>query len=325
VINKIAFIGGFDRLYDEEGKAKSFEALGYEVGRFKEVGFNEQSFKDLIAFKPDMVMSPKYGINPEILVQLFQYCKEEGVITTAWHPDLYHYGPNIAGENRMRMVANRIGLWGCDFVFSPDGGLDSKRFYDSCNVNHHLIRQAPYHETVGHNTSADISHITTKEVVPILFVGSSYQIPDEFRAYMITSLRNRYGNDFLWLGKGEHDVREEELSTLIARTKVVIGDSFYFPGYWSNRIYETIGRGGLCVHPYVPGIEDEFTPRKHCEFFPRWNFNELFRTIDYYLKPENEEERQSIISLGMDHIRENHTLLNRCRDLMWIIESNHGV
>ena len=98
-----------------------------------------------------------------------------------------------------------------------------------------------------------------------------------------------------------------------------MGESFYWPGYWSNRIYESIGRGGLTIHPYVPGLEEEFEEGEECIFFNRWNFEDLFSKIDYYLDKANGEERETIIEKGMERVRKDHTLLNRCNQIMDIL------
>ena len=54
-------------------------------------------------------------------------------------------------------------------------------------------------------------------------------------------------------------VKMDNLNDLIASCKVIIGESIIHPYYWSNRIYETIGRGGFCLHAYHEGIENEYT------------------------------------------------------------------
>ena len=319
---KIAFIGGFDRLYDEEGKARSFEKLGCEVLRITESGFSRDDLEKIKSWGPDVIMSAKFLIEPSLLEDLFSFAKQNGVKTAAWHPDLYHFPTPVANELRLAMISNRHGLWQADYVFSPDGCSDSHKFYERCNVNHRLIRQAPYDETVGWYSKSDISDLTTKEEVPILFIGSMYNISDPFRKYMINFLQNQYGDDFLWLGQTEHQVREERLSTLISKTKIVVGESLYFPGYWSNRVYESIGRGGFVLHPYVPGIEQEFEDGEECVFYNRWDFNDLKSKIDYYL--ENEDKRSIISDKGMQRVKKDHTLLNRCEQILEILNEEAG-
>jgi hypothetical protein len=317
---RIAFIGGFDRLYDEEGKAKSFEKLGCQVLRVNESTFNRDSFDAIKGWKPDVVMSPKFLIGQAERDELFEYCRQHNIKTAAWHPDLYHYGPAVVNENRIALINNRLGPYGAEYVFSPDGCASSDTLYRRLGIKHHTIRQAPYHETVGKFDGSDISDILEGDSIDIVFVGQVYNIPDQFRPVLLEFLNQNYGKRFLWVGKTEHEVREERLSTLISKAKVVIGESFYYPGYWSNRVYEAIGRGGFVIHPYVPGLEKDFEEDKECVFFDRWNFSELHSKLEYYLDPSNEEERKAIASNGMARVSKDHTLLNRCKQIMEILE-----
>jgi len=317
---RIAFIGGFDRLYDEEGKARSFEKLGCEVLRVSEVGFDDSSLNKIKEWSPDVVMSAKFLIEPSLRDDLFKHCRDNFIKTAAWHPDLYHYGPPVAGEQRLAWINNKAGLYAADYVFSPEGGEMNDRLYRRLGIKHHTVRQAPFDETVKIVNSADVSDLTDKESIDILFIGSMYQIADQFRPALVSFLQSEFNDRFLWLGQTEHQVREERLSTIISKTKIVMGESFYYPGYWSNRVYETIGRGGFILHPYVPGLEEEFEEGKECVFFDRWNFSDLQNKINYYLDPANEWERKSIVRNGMERVKKDHTLLNRCKQIMEILK-----
>jgi len=319
---KIVFIGNFDRLYDEEGKARSFEILGCDVVRITESSFSKNDLNNIKLLKPDIILSAKFLIREDLLKDLFSFAKKEAIKTVAWHPDLYHFPSPVANQLRLAMITNRQGLWAADYVFSPDGCSDSNKLYKRCEINHHLIRQAPYHDTVGIYCKSDISDLTTKSVIPILFVGSMYNISDPFRIHMIKFLQQHYGEDFLWLGQTEHQVREERLSTLISKTKIVLGDSVYYPGYWSNRIYESIGRGGFVIHPYVPGIEEDFKENEECVFYNRWDFSDLKNKIDYYLK--HKDERSIISKKGLERVKKDHTLLNRCKQILEILNEKAG-
>ena len=57
-------------------------------------------------------------------------------------------------------------------------------------------------------------------------------------------------------------IRGKELNDLYATAKVVVGDTlckgFNYPYYFSDRLFETTGRGGFLIHPYIKGLEDYF-------------------------------------------------------------------
>ena len=65
------------------------------------------------------------------------------------------------------------------------------------------------------------------------------------------------------------------------------------------------------MFPDIEGIRDEYEPYKH--FIPYvWNNLEgLKEKINYYL--ERPKERKAIGMAAMKHTKENHTLINRCK------------
>jgi spore maturation protein CgeB len=90
--------------------------------------------------------------------------------------------------------------------------------------------------------------------------------------------------------------------------------NFNYPDYWSDRIYETLGRGGFLIHPYIPGIEKEFVDKKHVVFYEYGNFQQLKELIDYYLI--NDEEREAIRKAGHELVKNNYTYSNRWQTIL---------
>ena len=101
-------------------------------------------------------------------------------------------------------------------------------------------------------------------------------------------------------------------------TKIVVGDTlcinFKYPDYWSDRVYETMGRGGFIIHPYVQGMEREFEDKKHLVFYEYGNFNQLKELIDYYL--EHDEEREAIRKAGHELVKSKYTYRNRWEQIL---------
>ena len=125
----------------------------------------------------------------------------------------------------------------------------------------------------------------------------------------------QYGGMFRWFGsETPYHIRGGNLSEVIRSTKIILGDSVYSPRYWSNRIYETLGRGGFIIHPNIEGLEEEFTYYKHFIPYDYGDFEGLFDKIDYYLTHDN--EREYIAQQGREHVMEHHTLLHRCKSLL---------
>jgi hypothetical protein len=230
---RIAFIGQFDKLHDEEGKAKSFEKLGHAVFRFSEIAFRSETVSDVFDCKPDMLIYAKLKIDFKLKKEIIEGCKKRGIKTVCWVPDLYW------GLGREYRIFADV-VFKSDFVCTPDGG-NNNRWIDA-GVNHHTIRQGIYDDDcfVGKKDG---------KLPEIVFVGCvNGEWP--YRGSLIRFLTKTYGKRFHWYGVHDSDeVRNSELNTLYNSAKIVIGDSLYSPYYWSNRIYETIGRGGFIIHP----------------------------------------------------------------------------
>jgi len=133
-------------------------------------------------------------------------------------------------------------------------------------------------------------------------------------------LTSTYGDRFHWYGRtNTAEVRGEKLNDLY-NSAIVIGDSVYSPHYWSNRIYEVLGRGGFLIHPMIEGIEKEFKPFKHFIPYNHHDYKGLKEKIDYFL--EHEEERDKIRMAGFAYCKKNHTLDNRCRQFLDYVTAN---
>jgi spore maturation protein CgeB len=107
-------------------------------------------------------------------------------------------------------------------------------------------------------------------------------------------------------------VRGLPLNELYSSTKIVVGDSQPSPHYWSNRLYETLGRGGFLLHPHTEGIETEFEDGKHLVLYDRNDLQDLYDKIDYYLSHDN--ARETIRRAGF--VKGKYTYKDRCRELM---------
>jgi len=154
----------------------------------------------------------------------------------------------------------------------------------------------------------------------VIFVGSkNYHSEWSYRPNLINWLQTTYNERFrLFGGDGLGVKRGADLNDLYAKTKVVVGDTlcinYDYPHYWSDRIYETIGRGGFIIHPYIKGIEEHFENGKHCVFYQYGDFVHLKSLIDYYL--ENDEEREKIRLAGHEHVKNNHTYKHRWQQIL---------
>src|SRR5690606_15314764 len=139
---------------------------------------------------------------------------------------------------------------------------------------------------------------------------------------LIAWLRDTYGSRCrFWPVAGEPPIRGDALRDLYASVKVVVGDSCFAGDprgvrYCSDRIPETIGRGGFLVHPEVPGVTDGtlYTTGQHLVTWPAGDWQRLRTEIDTALA--NPDRRRTIAAAGREHVLAHHTYEVRMRQLI---------
>lgn len=304
---KIAFIGKFNKVYDEEGKARALERLGHEVVRYDEFSFNRHSHNSTTALlnqHPDVLIYTKLRI-PHA-EELLKESQSRGITTVCWVPDLYF------GLERERLVKERSPIFTSDFVFTPDGG--NQHQFEKLGVNHICVRQGIPEEYLCDPSTSD-----TDRDLDIVFIGTCQSVHGPRRKNLLNYLQRTYGDRFHWFGKaGDNEVRESELQKIYNRAKIVIGDCVPSPKYWSNRVYEVMGRGAFLLHPRVESIEDDFIDGHHASFFEMDNYADLSSKIDFYLT--NHEKREAIAQNGLKEVSLHHTTQQRAQAILEIIK-----
>lgn len=283
---KIAIIGKFSNLYDEEYIAQSFEMLGCEVRRIGQ-HYSWIAIREiLIALKPDILLYTKWEAPKELKITL-ESLRRSGMKTVCWLFDLYF------DYAREYLVKSR-SFFRSDYLFTSDGG-HQKRFED-LGMNHTCVRQGIFRDECALLPFEAIEH-------EIVFVGSESPIYPE-RTKIVKDL------GAIWYGrKNTNELRGMELNEVYAKTRIVIGDSFPSPLYWSNRVVETLGRGGFLIHKEVEGINIDYP------YLVTYKDKEdLLRKIDYY--NSHEDERREIIQKNFEWVKENYTMDKKCRELL---------
>ena len=232
--------------------------------------------------------------------------KRRKIPSVSYHLDLYHGLERDGG-------IETDSFWKTDFVFTPDGDKKSAEFFKEKGINHYYMKPGVF---------ADECYLVPgakdKEVI---FVGSYNYHPEwQYRPQLIDWLRSNYQGFELWGSHGLGEVRENALNELYGRTKVVVGDSLHLPNhdwYWSDRVYETLGRGGFLIHPYIKGLKKEFTDKKHLVFYEYGNFDQLKKLIDYYIS--HDEEREKIRQAGYELVKRKYTYTVRLQKMLDIV------
>lgn len=296
----IAYVGNFSQPFCTEVHiANTLERLGHQVIRLQE------DKTDNPVVDCDLFLFTRTWGNTVTLDHLAQY-EAKDIPTASYHLDLY---VGLQREDGL----DDDPFWRTKFVFTPDGDPNSAKVFKKKGINHYYMKPGV--------DKAECSISDVPKTKDLIFVGSkSYHAEWPYRPKLITWLRDVYGERFEhWGHDGLGTIRNEPLNQLYASTKVVVGDSLCLPGhtyYWSDRVYETLGRGGFLIHPYIKGLEEEFIDGQHLVFYEYGNFEELKAKIDWFLA--HPFERETIRQAGHLQVKNNCTYDERLSKMMSI-------
>lgn len=206
-------------------------------------------------------------------------------------------------------------FWQTKYVFTADGG--SHEWYKEKDINHFWLPPGV--------VKRDCYWAETRDAFnhEVIFVGSRGYHPEwAYRPQLIDWLKETYTYRFAHYGNdGLRTIRGLELNELYRSAKVVVGDSlclgFKHHNYWSDRVPETLGRGGFLIHPKIKGMEDYFKDKEHLAYYDFGNFGQLKELIDHYLNHYLERER--IRLNGHEYVKNNHTYTNRMSQVLDIV------
>lgn len=300
---KITFLGNFRVSYSSEmHHVKTLESMGHTVVKLQETRATAKQVlqnaldSDLFIWVHTHGWETPGGDMKAVLNRL----SSRGIPTMTYHLDLWF------GLARQKDLSKDAVYQDIGHFFTVDSRM-ADWFNSDTSVKGHYIPAGVY--------DAECNYTPKEKTKDIIFVGSKSYHPEwPYRPELVNWLENTYGNSFeLWGGQGKGIVRGQDLNDLYASTKIVVGDTlcpnFDYPDYWSDRIYETIGRGGFLIHPYISGLEREFEDKKHVVFYEYGNFDQLQELIEYYL--EHEDEREAIRLAGHELVKNNYTYKNR--------------
>jgi Glycosyl transferases group 1 len=308
-MSKIVFLGNFRVDYTSESHhANTLESLGHKVIRLQET---EAKSEDILKHSIDSDLfiwihthgwkTPGKFQMDKVLLTL----KDYNVKTMTYHLDLW-FGLQRQKDLDTHPVYKHIGHF-----FTVDKKM-SDWFNKETKVVGHYVPAGVYDKECIYKESEPINQV--------IFVGSKKYHPEwNYRTELIDWLEDKYRNKFKHYGSGGlPSIRGLKLNKLYWSTKIVVGDTlcinFDYPDYWSDRVYETLGRGGFMIHPYVRGMEREFEDKKHLVFYEYGNFKQLKELVDYYI--EHDEEREAIRKAGHELVKSNYTYKNRWQHIL---------
>jgi len=333
---RITFLGNFQITFTSENHyLKSLIKMGHEVIPLQE---GEASAEQILleAEKSDMFFwVHTHGWETPNIRKTIDRLKELSIPTVGYHLDLW-----LGIEREKDLETDPY--WTIEHFFSVD-----KLMVDKLNDDPNLPKG--YFLPAGvWKEEAYIAEEDPDFAYDVVFVGSSiYHKEWSYRTELVEWLKNTYKDRFAHYGRGGLGIiRERDLNKLYHNSKVVIGDTlckdFKYPYYLSDRIFETTGRHGFIIHPYIKGIEDFYElpkPKndekvliyngrmgntytsKHFDTseaelitYPFGDFYYLRYLIDYYVK--NDNEREAIRERGYQRTLRDHTYTNRLQYIL---------
>jgi hypothetical protein len=298
---RIALLGNFGPPHSTENELLwSLRDMGYPVTTFQE---NEDRTEDILEGCKGAALliyiHTHQWLTPGRLTldELWEALKLQGTKTASFHLDRYW------GLNQLDQREDKIGshaFWRTGKIFTADGG-NQERFSERGIEHHWLPPGVVKRDCYSGEWRKDLA-------IDVGFVGAEGYHPEyPFRGELLSFLRSVYGERF----RVFQGYRGQHLNDVYASGRVFVGDSCFGGSdyYWSDRVPETCGRGGLLCHPgtrglSIPGLVT-FTPG---------NLYELQDRIDWWL--DHEQERNYSRHVAQTWVRENETYSNRMMTLL---------
>ncbi len=304
----IVMWGSFDNVRHEDPENWIFDTFvkkGHNVVRIQKT-MNTPYKDEILKACKDNNADILLFIKPEIipLDEYIAICKECQATTVMWNFDWM-----MAPGNKEWFVSKAKVT---DIVFGTDGYKEND-FYIKEGINRIELHQGIDKDK---HSSIDVSIPEyEKYACDVAFIGSLYT---KEREKLDKFLRDNY-NYRLYGNTKENRIWYREFSKLCRVAKIIIGDNYVndIDGYWSDRVYLTLGSGGFLLTHYVNGLEKEFQDGVHLAWWK--DYKELKDKIEYYLS--RPEERKKIAHTGYLEVQENHNYDKRIERFLSVVEN----
>lgn len=308
----VAYVGNFAHSFCTERHIElALGSLGFRTLRLQESRTNWGHVRRQVtrARARALLWTRTWDVNRNAARQALAHLRDDGVPTVSFHLDRWW------GLDREYQIATEP-FFRTDVVFTADGGDHD---WAAAGVNHRWLPP-------GVSASDCVPARPDPSAWPqaVVFVGS-YPYPHAawapYREQVIVTARRAAGSHGFEVlpgrdpdGRPRPAVREGRLRSLYATARIVVGDSCLAGGavrYWSDRIPETLGRGGFLIHPEVEGLDDWYRNGVHLVTYPLGDFDALGDLIAYWLRPAQDDERRAIAAAGRELVLGRDTYTHR--------------
>lgn len=309
---RIAYCGNYSVPWTTETHiAWSLEALGHEVTRIQEGATPALDIPELVKEHDLFAWTQTYSLAYEggtvaDRLAMLDHIRGQGIPSVGLHLDRWW---GISREDQIREEP----FFRVDRLFTADGAHDEE--WAAEGIRHHWMPPGIC-ECETHLGSSQ-----PRFARDVGFVGSwqgGYHPESTHRRELIEHLRAWYPARRLGLWPRGRAIRGRELANLYASVKVLVGDSCLVDDrgrYFSDRIPETLGRGGLLVHPLISGVTPGlYEPGEHLLCWTPGDWNALRLLIEEALV--DPVARARISARGREHVIEHHTYTVRMRQML---------
>lgn len=240
--------------------------------------------------------------------KVWRTLEERGTKTASVHLDVF-WGL----EERERWIEQGDPLFTTGLVMTADGGSDEK--WAAAGVNHKWLPPGCDARFIPERAEP-IPELAGK----VVFVGSAYGYHPAYggRQALIDFASSKWADRFVIYGNGSPNgpVRDPDLSRVYASDCILLGDSCFAGqrrAYWSDRVPESLGRGGFLLHPFVPGIRSMYTGETLATY-EAGNFEDLDAQVGYFLA--NPGLREGNKERGRALVMRRDTYRHRAREVL---------
>lgn len=227
-----------------------------------------------------------------------------GIPTVGVHMDLY-WGINIR-EPRVGSIDQP--WWSCQYVFTADGGNQDR--FSERGVNHLWMAPAMGVRFFGRHEPTPRSGRLFAS-----FLGSNVrQIHTSHRYDLVTWASKRYGKQFKHFGLAKK-LYGSAINQMCSTTRFVLGDSAPAPFYWSDRVPNIMGRGGLLAYPRTPGLQELGFDESNMLLYDRYKFEELGDRMDSM----SDRDVAEMSEAGLELVASRHMWKHRLMEIERIV------
>lgn len=283
---RIGYLSTFDHHWNTESEIADYLDNYHTVERFQYNRFDSETFLEQDF---DLVLTALPQCQP------LDFWARVKALKVAWYFDLIF---DWHGRERQYLSA----LKHFDLVISTDG-------FDAPYKEHGIKRV-----WMPHGFDARKYYPTMPDAnYDVAFIGHVYT---DQRRRVIQGLTKNFGLNVFGL---KDNCWGEPYSRICNSAKIMFADNARndIPGYWSDRLYLSLGSGAFLLHPKVPGIETQFEDSEHLVLWK--DEADLHDKINYYLA--HDDERREIAEAGCEFAHANHTIEKRVEEFNRILES----